>query len=90
MENFGAKVFASPSENTHYGRDILAADPDSPGSRGIAISEAVEAAATSGGAKKYTLGSALNHVLMHLTVIGIEAPQQIEMAGEYPDIVFGK
>jgi tryptophan synthase beta chain len=89
MENFGAKVFASPSENTHYGRDILAEDPDSPGSLGMAISEAVEAAASSGGTKKYSLGSVLNHVLMHQTVIGIESLQQMEMAGEYPDIVIG-
>jgi tryptophan synthase beta chain len=73
MEIFGAKVFASPSENTHYGRDILAEDTDSPGSLGMAISEAVEAAASSGGAKKYSLGSVLNYVLMHQTVIGIES-----------------
>ena len=89
MENFGAKVFASPSSNTHYGSDILAEDPDSPGSLGMAISEAVEAAASSGGTKKYSLGSVLNHVLMHQTVIGIESLQQMEMAGEYPDIVIG-
>src|SRR5712692_933791 len=89
MENFGAKVFASPSSNTHYGSDILAEDPDSPGSLGMAISEAVEAAASSGGAKKYSLGSVLGHVLMHQTVVGIESLQQMEMAGEYPDIVIG-
>ena len=89
MENFGATVFASPSNNTHYGSDILAEDPDSPGSLGIAISEAVEAAASSGGAKKYSLGSVLGHVLMHQTVIGIESLQQMEMAGEYPDMVIG-
>jgi tryptophan synthase beta chain len=86
MENFGAKVFASPSNNTRYGSDILAEDPDSPGSLGMAISEA---AASSGGTKKYSLGSVLNHVLMHQTVIGIESLQQMEMAGEYPDIVIG-
>src|SRR5438105_5726878 len=89
MENFGAKVFASPSHNTHYGAEILAEDPDSPGSLGMAISEAVEAAASSGGAKKYSLGSVLNHVLMHQTVIGLESLEQMEMAGEYPDIVIG-
>ncbi len=89
MENFGAKVFASPSEQTHYGRSLLAENPDNPGSLGIAISEAVEVAATSGGAKKYSLGSVLNHVLLHQTVIGEEALLQMEMAGEYPDIVIG-
>ncbi|MEP7200326.1 MAG: TrpB-like pyridoxal phosphate-dependent enzyme [Chloroflexota bacterium] len=89
MENFGATVFPSPSNNTHYGRDILAEDPDSPGSLGMAISEAVEAAASSGGAKKYSLGSVLGHVLMHQTVVGIESLQQMEMAGEYPDMVIG-
>ena len=68
MESYGARVFASPSDNTHYGRQLLANDPDAPGSLGIAISEAVEAAATSGGAKKYSLGSVLNHVLLHQTV----------------------
>ena len=89
MESYGARVFASPSDNTHYGRKLLANDPDAPGSLGIAISEAVEAAATSGGAKKYSLGSVLNHVLLHQTVIGLEALEQFEMAGEYPDILVG-
>ncbi len=89
MENFGAKVYASPSEQTHYGRSLLAENPDNQGSLGIAISEAVEVAATSGGAKKYSLGSVLNHVLLHQTVIGEEALLQMEMAGEYPDIVIG-
>jgi tryptophan synthase beta chain len=89
MENFGAQVYPSPSNQTHYGSDILAEDPDSPGSLGIAISEAVEAAASSGGAKKYSLGSVLNHVLMHQTIIGLESLEQMEMAGEYPDIVIG-
>jgi len=89
MESYGARVFASPSDNTHYGRQLLAADPDAPGSLGIAISEAVEAAATSGGAKKYSLGSVLNHVLLHQTVIGLEALEQFEMAGEYPDVLIG-
>jgi len=89
MENFGAQVFASPSDRTQFGRKLLAESPDSPGSLGIAISEAVEVAATSGGAKKYSLGSVLGHVLMHQTVIGLEALEQMEMAGEYPDIVIG-
>ncbi|HUN07814.1 MAG TPA: TrpB-like pyridoxal phosphate-dependent enzyme [Aggregatilineales bacterium] len=89
MQNFGAEVYASPSDRTNAGRGILAKNPDSTGSLGIAISEAVEAAATSGGKYKYALGSVLNHVLMHQTVIGQEAIQQLEMAGEYPDIVVG-
>ena len=89
MENFGAQVFASPSDRTNYGRSVLEQSPDSPGSLGIAISEAVEVAATSNGVKKYSLGSVLGHVLMHQTVIGIESLQQMEMAGEYPDIVIG-
>ena len=87
MQNYGAQVFASPSERTQYGKKVLAEDPDSPGSLGMAISEAVEVAATSGGKKKYSLGSVLNHVLMHQTVIGLESIQQMEMAGEYPDMV---
>ncbi len=89
MHSYGAQVFASPTDRTHYGRSVLAADPDNPGSLGIAISEAVEVAATSGGAKKYSLGSVLNHVLMHQTVIGEEALKQMDLAGEYPDVVIG-
>jgi tryptophan synthase beta chain len=89
MEQYGANVYASPTDRTQFGRKVLGEHPDSPGSLGIAISEAVEAAATSGGAKKYSLGSVLNHVLMHQTVIGLEALQQMEMTGEYPDIVIG-
>jgi tryptophan synthase beta chain len=89
MENFGARVFASPTDRTQYGKSVLAQDPNSPGSLGIAISEAVEVAASSNGAKKYSLGSVLGHVLMHQTVVGLEALQQMEMAGEYPDIVIG-
>ena len=89
MESFGAKVFPSPTEHTQYGRAILAESPDSPGSLGIAISEAVEMAAVSGGKKKYSLGSVLNHVLLHQTVIGEEALEQMDMAGEYPDVVIG-
>jgi tryptophan synthase beta chain len=89
MQNFGADVYASPTDRTNYGRAVLSQDPDSPGSLGMAISEAVEVAATSGGTKKYSLGSVLGHVLMHQTVIGLEALEQMEMAGEYPDIVIG-
>jgi tryptophan synthase beta chain len=73
METFGARVIPSPSPETAAGRKVLAENPDSPGSLGIAISEAVEAAATSGGRLKYSLGSVLNHVLLHQTVIGLEA-----------------
>jgi tryptophan synthase beta chain len=89
MENFGATVYASPTDRTQYGKKVLESDPNSPGSLGIAISEAVEAAASSNGAKKYSLGSVLGHVLMHQTVVGLEALQQMEMAGEYPDMVIG-
>jgi tryptophan synthase beta chain len=89
MENYGAQVFASPTDHTHYGSSVLTQDPISPGSLGIAISEAVEVAATSNGAKKYSLGSVLNHVLMHQTVIGEEALKQMDLAGEYPDVVIG-
>lgn len=89
METYGAKVYASPTDQTNYGRSVLAEDSDSPGSLGIAISEAVEVAATSNGTKKYGLGSVLNHVLMHQSVIGEEALKQMEMADEYPDVVIG-
>ena len=89
MESYGARVVASPSNTTQFGRSLLAENPDAPGSLGIAISEAVEVAATSGGAKKYSLGSVLNHVLLHQTVIGLEALEQFEMADEYPDILIG-
>jgi tryptophan synthase beta chain len=89
METYGAQVFPSPTERTNFGRALLEQNPDNPGSLGIAISEAVEAAATSGGAKKYSLGSVLNHVLMHQSVIGEEALKQMDMAGEYPDVVVG-
>jgi len=87
METYGAQVYASPTDRTNYGRSLLAENPDNPGSLGIAISEAVEAAATSNGAKKYSLGSVLNHVLLHQTVIGEESLKQMDMAGEYPDVV---
>jgi tryptophan synthase beta chain len=89
METYGAQVFASPTDRTHFGRALLEQDPDNPGSLGIAISEAVEVAATSNGDKKYSLGSVLNHVLMHQSVIGEEAIKQMEMADEYPDVVIG-
>ena len=87
MQTFGAEVYPSPNERTQYGSALLAEEPDNPGSLGIAISEAVEMAATSGGTKKYSLGSVLNHVLLHQTVVGQEAMAQMEMAGEYPDVL---
>lgn len=86
MNTWGAKVHASPSALTQAGRSILEKDPGSPGSLGIAISEAVEVAATNEDTK-YSLGSVLNHVLMHQTIIGLEAKKQLEKEGEYPDIV---
>ena len=89
METFGAEVVPSPSPTTQAGKAILEADPESTGSLGIAISEAVEVAATSGGTIKYSLGSVLNHVLLHQTVIGLEAKAQMELAGERPDVVIG-
>jgi tryptophan synthase beta chain len=88
METWGAKVLASPTNETHAGRAILEQDADSLGSLGIAISEAVEEAATRDDTN-YSLGSVLNHVLLHQTVIGEEALMQMEMAGEYPDVVIG-
>ena len=86
METYGAQVVASPSPETNYGRAVLAATPDSPGSLGMAISEAVEDAATRDDTK-YSLGSVLNHVLLHQTVVGLEALEQMEMAGEDPDVI---
>lgn len=88
MEAYGARVVASPSEETNAGRTILAEHPDSTGSLGIAISEAVEVAAQDPEAK-YSLGSVLNHVLLHQTVIGEEALTQMEMADDYPDVIVG-
>ncbi|HIO10735.1 MAG TPA: TrpB-like pyridoxal phosphate-dependent enzyme [Deltaproteobacteria bacterium] len=88
MESFGATCIASPSDTTQSGRAILEKDPDSDGSLGIAISEAVELAAQRDDTK-YSLGSVLNHVLLHQTVIGQEAIKQMEMAGDYPDVVIG-
>ncbi|HEX7412091.1 MAG TPA: TrpB-like pyridoxal phosphate-dependent enzyme [Bacteroidales bacterium] len=88
MNLWGADVIPSPSNMTESGRSILALDPDSPGSLGIAISEAVEMAAKDPGTN-YSLGSVLNHVLLHQTIIGLEALKQMEMAGAYPDVVLG-
>jgi tryptophan synthase beta chain len=88
METYGATCIASPSNETDAGKAILAKDPNSPGSLGIAISEAVEVAAKNPDTN-YSLGSVLNHVLLHQTVIGIEALEQMEMAGWWPDIVIG-
>jgi tryptophan synthase beta chain len=89
MQTYGARVTPSPSERTNAGRAILAKNPNSTGSLGLAISEAVEVAATSGGKTKYSLGSVLNHVLLHQTVIGQEALDAMEEVGEYPDVVIG-
>ena len=88
METWGATVHASPSKVTNSGRKVLEADPNSQGSLGIAISEAVEDAATHNDTN-YALGSVLNHVCLHQTVIGQEAKKQMELAGDYPDIVIG-
>jgi tryptophan synthase beta chain len=88
MQLWGAEVIASPSPRTNAGRGILAQDPDSQGSLGIAISEAVEDAATREDTR-YALGSVLNHVCMHQTVIGLEAKEQMKLAGDTPDVVIG-
>jgi len=88
MQLYGADVTASPSLKTEFGRKVLKRDPKHPGSLGIAISEALESVVKTKGAK-YSLGSVLNHVLLHQTVIGLEAKKQMEKAGEYPDIVIG-
>lgn len=88
METWGATVHASPTDLTNSGRKILEGDPDSPGSLGIAISEAVEDAATHDNTN-YALGSVLNHVLLHQTVIGLEAKKQFELVGDYPDVIIG-
>jgi tryptophan synthase beta chain len=87
METWGATVLASPSDQTNAGRAVLAQDPDSHGSLGIAISEAVEEAASRDDTN-YALGSVLNHVLLHQTIIGQEAKKQFEKIGEYPDIIY--
>jgi tryptophan synthase beta chain len=86
METYGAEVVASPSPTTNYGRSVLARTPDSNGSLGMAISEAVEDAATRDDTK-YALGSVLNHVMLHQTVIGLEAQEQMALAGEEPDVI---
>lgn len=86
MNTWGAEVIASPSDRTQAGRQILAADPNSNGSLGIAISEAVERAVMREDTN-YSLGSVLNHVLMHQTIVGLEAVKQMEMAGDFPDVV---
>lgn len=87
MHVWGSEVIASPSDRTEAGRKILQAEPDSLGSLGIAISEAVEDAATHDDCK-YALGSVLNHVLLHQTIIGLEAKKQMELVGEYPDVIY--
>jgi tryptophan synthase beta chain len=86
MNTYGADIVASPSNLTQAGRNILAQHPDSPGSLGIAISEAIEDAAGRDDTK-YALGSVLNHVMLHQTIIGLEAKKQMELAGDYPDIL---
>lgn len=88
MQTFGAQVIASPSMSTKAGRKILTDHPNYQGSLGTAISEAVELAMSTPNCR-YTLGSVLNHVMLHQTVIGLEAEKQMEMAGEYPDVVIG-
>ncbi len=88
MEVWGATVTPSPSNLTEYGRKVLEADPDSMGSLGMAISEAVEDAASKSDTN-YALGSVLNHVLLHQTVIGLETKKQLEIAGDYPDVIVG-
>lgn len=88
MQTWGAEVHASPTNLTNAGRKILSENPDSPGSLGIAISEAVEDAATHDDAK-YSLGSVLNHVLLHQTIIGLETKKQLDLAGEKADVLIG-
>lgn len=88
MEVWGANVYASPTDRTEAGRAMLAEDPECPGSLGLAISEAVEACMGKENTK-YALGSVLNHVCMHQTIVGLEAKAQMEKIGEYPDVVIG-
>ncbi|MCL4405080.1 TrpB-like pyridoxal phosphate-dependent enzyme [Patescibacteria group bacterium] len=88
IETYGGKVVSSPSSLTNFGRKVLAEQPDSPGSLGIAISEALEDT-LSRSDTKYALGSVLNHVLLHQTVIGLEAKAQLEKLGDYPDVIIG-
>jgi tryptophan synthase beta chain len=90
MEAWGGKCLASPSTETQAGRDALEKNPDTPGSLGIAISEAVEAAVSDEtGKTRYSLGSVLNHVMLHQTIIGLEAKKQFELVGDYPDVIIG-
>jgi len=88
MKTYGADVYPSPSDRTESGRAILEKDPDTPGSLGIAISEAVEEAVKDENTK-YSLGSVLNHVLLHQSIIGQEAKKQMDIAGVYPDVIIG-
>lgn len=88
MQLWGAEVFPSPSNRTKFGRSILEKDPDNPGSLGIAISEAVEDT-LSHDDTRYSLGSVLNHVLLHQTVVGLEAKEQLKLVDEYPDVIVG-
>jgi len=88
MEAYGGKVYPSPSDRTEFGKKILKEDPSNSGSLGIAISEAVEEAVKNGHTK-YSLGSVLNHVLLHQTLIGLEAKKQMQLADDYPDALFG-
>ncbi len=88
MQTYGAQVTPSPSMSTRAGKDVITRDPNNQGSLGTAISEAVELAMTTPNCK-YVLGSVLNHVALHQTIIGLEAEKQMEKAGEYPDIVIG-
>ncbi len=90
MAAWGGICIPSPSDQTKAGREALAKDPDTPGSLGIAISEAIESAVTDEtGQTRYSLGSVLNHVMLHQTIIGLEAKKQLEKVGEYPDIIIG-
>jgi len=89
MQSFGAQCYASPSKQTESGRKILAEDPNSTGSLGIAISEAVEDALVNEEEANYTIGSVCNHVLLHQTVIGLETQKQMELADDYPDVIYG-
>lgn len=88
MQVWGGKCVPSPSMDTRYGREILAKDPDTPGSLGIAITEAIEEAVQSSDTR-YSLGSVLNHVMLHQTIIGLEAKKQLAKVGDYPDVVIG-
>ncbi len=89
MHSFGADVYASPSEQTASGRKILAEDPDNQGSLGIAISEAVEDALVNEEEANYAIGSVFNHVLLHQTVVGLETQKQMQIAEDYPDVIYG-